>query len=117
MGLFSFLTAAYDAGAFTNGNWVNIFFLIFYPLANIGMVVFHWFLSDDVYTWLKNAPYPDNERNALCVECKLPVVIDDAKADAAFSRCEMKRKRCENDKVDAKTLIDATTSFSKFANF
>jgi len=95
MGLLGFIFAAQEAAAFTSlwAGWSSIFFLIFYPLACIGMVVFHWFLSAGVYDWLKNAPLPETERNvnAICIECKLPVVIDDVEADARYNACEKKR--------------------------
>jgi len=113
MGYFGFIMAATDSGRLWQG--ANVFFFFFYLFASAGMVVFQWFLSPDVYNWIKNAPLARTERNidALCTECPKPFGDD----TTDYDRCEAARVKCEKDNAEAEEVVKSSDTFSKFQHF
>lgn len=56
VGLYTFMMAASDGKNLDEG--VNMFFMFFYFVANVGLVLFHITFAKDVHTWAKKTPLP-----------------------------------------------------------
>lgn len=61
VGYMAFLMSAQASSVLNAADGMNIVFAILYPLLNIGLIIMHWYVSEGIYNWIQNAPFPSDE--------------------------------------------------------
>ena len=54
VGYMAFLMSAQASDVLSAGS--NVMWAILYPCLNIGLIIFHWVMSPNIYNWIEHGP-------------------------------------------------------------